>query len=327
MLSFGTEKEYKRAIFSILSFWSWFDEKKSGVRFIIYTDNTEYFKPFLLGLDIIYKNISSKEIQESNAITGYKYRFKISVVEKTFALYPDDDLIFIDTDTFFFTNPQQLLSALVPGQSLMHLREYTFEDAIDIYKWENTSTLDGQQFPRSFVQLIESKSFLIGDKNVDFNRHQYIWNSGVLGLTKEMAAYIPNVYALTDEFYAKTKWRISEQLAFGLVLNSVSKLLETGDYISHYWHYKDRIDLRLNEVLTIDFEKSSLKNKLSAVRKKTLKFCKLIHHEQMMTNTKNYMREKDYKNGLKYAVKAFIGLPLNDDLIKIIKYRLSQVKS
>ncbi|WP_205499829.1 hypothetical protein [Rufibacter psychrotolerans] len=327
LLCYGKEVEFKRTLFSVLSFFSWYDPKEKDVRVIIYTDNPDYFKPYLHEFNVAYVYVPQAEIEESTKKSGLIYRFKISVVEKTFEAYPQDDVLYIDTDTFFISNPKSLLGQLVPGQSFMHLREYSFEEMIHVYRWLSTSSLDAQQFPRDFVKLIEGKTFRIGEKQEQFHRHQHVWNAGVIGMPNCMKRYIPDIFALSDEFYLKTQWRISEQLAFTVVLNATSTLSESGDFINHYWHYKDRVDPRLNALFTGDFRKLSKNEKLLLVKKLTLKLDKLIYHEQMMTNTKNSLREKDYRNGLKFAVKALAGLPLNDDFVKIIKYRFSKAAS
>ncbi|WP_210486159.1 hypothetical protein [Rufibacter aurantiacus] len=327
LLCYGKEIEFKRTLFAVLSFWSWYENSKGDVRVIIYTDNPDYFKPYLVDFNITYVLVPISEIEESTKKSGLIYRFKISVIDKAFQQFPNEDVLYIDTDTFFIANPQKLFSALVPGQSFMHLREQTYEEMVEVYKWLNTATLDAQEFPRSFLRLIESKTFSVGGKQEQFNRLQHVWNAGVIGLPNSMKKYIPDVFALSDEFFLNTKWRISEQLAFTAVLNATSKILPSGDVINHYWHYKDRVDPRLNELFTLGFKKLNKNRKLIAVRRITQKLDKLIYHEQMMTNTKNYLREKDYKNGFKYAFKALKGMPLNDDFVKIIKYRFSKVAS
>ncbi|WP_125077727.1 hypothetical protein [Rufibacter latericius] len=294
---------------------------------IIYTDNPDYFKPYLADFEVSYVHVPLSEIEESTKKSGLIYRFKISVIDKTYQQYPEDDVLYIDTDTFFITNPQNLLDKLVPGQSFMHLREQTFEEMVSVYKWLNTETLDAQEFPRSFLNLIESKTFKVGTQQEQFNRLQHVWNAGVIGMPRTMKKFIPDVFALSDEFFLKTKWRISEQLAFTVVLNAASKIQPSGEVINHYWHYKDRVDPRLNELFTHDFRKLNTNRRLIAVRRVTQKLDKLIYHEQMMTNTKNYLREKDYKNGVKFAFKALKGMPLNDDFVKILKYRFSKVAS
>jgi len=325
VLSFGTEKEWKRAIFTVLSFWSWFEGNEQNVRVLIYTDNPEYFASYLKDFKVSYVNISLAEIKKSVEKTGYMYRFKISVVERTFTHYPNDDLLFVDTDTFFIVNPHRLLEELQPGKSFMHLREYTFDEGI--YKWLKPSTPATQRYPRDFINLIENKSFSIANQEIKFNRFQYVWNSGVLGFTNEIVPYLPDVYALTDEFYAKSAWRISEQIAFTLVLNQVTKISEAVKYLNHYWFYKDRVDLRLDEFLNHNFRSLSLLEKKAAVKKLTQKMDKLIYHEQMVTNTKESVHDKDYVSAFKFAAKALFGVPLNDDLIKILKYRFSKLAS
>jgi hypothetical protein len=51
---------------------------------------------------------------------------------------------------------------------------------------------------------------------------------------------------------------------------------------------------------------------------------KFLYHERMITSTKDSFREKDYSSGLKYAGKAFLAIPLNDDLLKIVRFRFAK---
>ncbi len=325
LFSFGNQIEYNRTVFSVLSFWCWIANTKS-FRVVIYTDNIPYFKPYLSGFEITYVYISIAEIHEINNKSGLLYRSKIAVIDKTFKLFPEDSLCYIDTDTFFISNPENLANAIVEGKSIMHLREYTLEDAVDIYRWMNTSSLDAQEFPRSFIRYIESRNFIIGVKEEKFTRQHYIWNAGVLGLTKEMAPYIKDVFTLSDDFYEKTKWRVSEQMAFTLVLGAVTQLQESGEFINHYWHYKDRIDPRIAETLSGSFMELSKVEKIHVIRKTVDKFSKLLLFESLMTKTKNAFRDKNFSGGISFALRSIRRIPLNDDLIKIIKYRVGSLK-
>jgi len=328
LLSFGKEYEWKRAVYAILSFWGWYDGDKDEVRTIIYTDNQEYFDAYLFDFNITYVNLPLSEIREiKKQAGGNMFRIKISVVERTFNQYPEDDLLYVDTDTFFTTNPKPLLDTIKSGFSFMHLRERTFEEAVDWAKWENTSTINFQEFPRSFIQLIESKSFFIGPEEVKFNRFQYMWNAGVLGLPKEIATYLPDIYSLNDEFHAKTVWRLSEQTAFSLVLTTVTQVSEANDYINHYWSFKKQVDLRLKTLLTDKFKKLNANDKIAFVKQFTQKMDRYLYYEQMITKTRYCLREKDFRSALKFGAKAVKSVPLNDDLVKSIRYRLSRIGS
>jgi hypothetical protein len=324
LFSFGNEVEYKRAVFSVLSFWCW-NADPTSYRVIIYTDNIAYFAQYLSEFEITYVHISIAEIEEINNKSGLIYRSKIAVIDKTFNLYPEDKLCYIDTDTFFISHPDHLAHAIVEGKSVMHLREYTLEDAIDIYRWMNTNSLNAQEFPRSFIRHIESRTFTIGEKQEKFTRQHYIWNAGVLGLNNEIAPYIKDVFTLSDDFYEKTKWRVSEQMAFTLVLGAVTQLQESAESINHYWHYKDRIDPRIAEILSGSFTELSKDEKIHVIRKTVDKFSKLLLFESLATKTKDAFREKDYSSGISFALKALGRTPLNDDFIKIIKYRVGSL--
>ena len=49
------------------------------------------------------------------------------------------------------------------------------------------------------------------------------------------AAFLPDVYTLTNQIYQATGWHTSEQNAFGLLLQTRTKTISASPYIQHYW--------------------------------------------------------------------------------------------
>jgi hypothetical protein len=79
---------------------------------------------------------------------------------------------------------------------------------------------------------------------------------------------MPDVIQLTDQFYAKSSWHISEQIAFSLILQTRGKLLPATDYIYHYWEgdKKIAVDALLLEAITIRFAALPYAEKLLQIR-------------------------------------------------------------
>jgi len=313
LLSYGRETEYKRAIMAVLSFWAWYSGQKSDIRTIIFTDNPDYFKPFLPDLNIEYSLLTPQKLEAMLDGKTYIHRRKIAVIDEVFQSYPTDDLFFIDSDTFFVADAQPWLQSFAPGKSFMHLLEYSFEDAVNIY-----SGFNQEKYPKAFIKLIESKPFTVNHAKEQFNKSQFSWNSGVLGLNKEIAAYMPDVYNLTAEFFEATGWIISEQLAFSLILQTRTEVLPTEQYVHHYWGQRQKtlIDNILNATLNKAFLQLDLTQKLVRVKKLTKQWPDLIKLDKIQERSINSFTDKYVLAGCKYALLAFAQSPFDFRFMK-----------
>lgn len=229
-LSYGAESEYRRAIFSILSFSSWCAACLPEIRILVYTDKPGYFEPYLKGLPVEYFLLTPELLEEMLGNTGFIHRRKVAVVDLTFRNFPGEDLLFVDADTFFIADAGPLLKGFETGKSVMHKREYNIEKGLAAF-----TSFNQAQYPEAFINYISGKAFSIGGKTEHFSKYDYSWNSGVIGLTKDMVTYMPDIYQLTDEFYANSKWFISEQLAFSFILQRTTKIIPADKIVLHYW--------------------------------------------------------------------------------------------
>lgn len=229
-LSYGNLSEYNRAIFCILSLTAWYHKYMHTLRIVIYTDKPSYFDSYFSGLNIQYVLLTNDLLALMLNGTGFIHRRKVWVINETFKNYVGEDVIFIDSDTFFTENPIKLLENLVKGSSLMHKREHTIGDLSKMFISYNQA-----EFPTAFVNYIDGREFIIANSSIVFNKQDYIWNSGVLGLSADFSAFMPAAFKLTDEFFINSKWFISEQIAFSLLLQRTTKLFASDRYIFHYW--------------------------------------------------------------------------------------------
>src|SRR5687768_15350505 len=94
--SFGKESEYRRAVFAILSFWAWYSGEKSKVKTLIFTDNPQWFEPWLGELPAEYILLTPEKMKKMRGEIDFLHRVKIALIEETFDRYPEADLLYID---------------------------------------------------------------------------------------------------------------------------------------------------------------------------------------------------------------------------------------
>ncbi|KQS32310.1 hypothetical protein [Pedobacter sp. Leaf194] len=269
LLAYGRETEYYRAIFCVLSFIAWVDDPKR-VRIIIYTDKPASFEPYLKGLEITYYLLTPELLEDMLAGTGFLHRRKVAVIDLTFKNFPESDLLFVDSDTFFIANPKAILNGFAPGKSFMHKREYDFKTGLELF-----SSFKQGDYTEAFIKFITSRSFKIGGIVENFTETDYSWNSGVLGLNKGFCKLMPDVFILTDRFYSNSKWFVSEQLAFSLILQKRTEIRATDEFILHYWGNRQKIlvdnlirNFLLDTRIETIQEESRIKSTIATFKKK-----------------------------------------------------------
>ena len=156
LLSYGSISESLRAIFCILSFNAW-RRSNDRTRIIVYTDKPDFFKSYLRDLDIEYVLLNAKDLTDMQAGINFNHRIKVSVIDLTYKKYPEQSLIFVDSDTFFTGIPTPLLQNSGPEISYMHKKEYNFNEGLELFR----SYGEGE-FPEAFLNYIAGRDFDIG---------------------------------------------------------------------------------------------------------------------------------------------------------------------
>ncbi|SMC96069.1 hypothetical protein [Pedobacter africanus] len=311
LLSYGRISEYKRAIFCILSLWAWGKEHLPDWRILIYTDQPDFFKPYLKGLNVQYVHLTDELTTAMLAGTTYFHRRKVAVIDMTFKMFPGDALMFIDSDTFFITEPAKLLNSFEVGKCFMHKREYMLKDGLALF-----SSFNQGQYPEAFLKYIAGRSFEIGGLIEQFSDLDYSWNSGVLALDQSFATYMPDVFRLTDEFYANSEWFISEQLAFALVLQKRTEIRSAEEFVLHYWGAQQKV--LLDGLLDKLFESTPAaelfnKTQICALTKKWERAVKIdMAVEQINIAYAN----QNTIYGIKQSVKLVLQMPLYPQVYK-----------
>lgn len=300
LLSYGSISESLRAVFCILSFNAWCGNH-DHTHIIVYTDKPDFFKSYLVDFDIEYVLLTTENLTEMQGALNFNHRIKVCVIDLTLKKYPEQSLIFIDSDTFFTGKPRPLLKEFGPQRSYMHKREYKLADGLELFR----SYGEGQ-FPEAFLNYIAGREFDIGGEKMKFNNSDYSWNSGLIGVNNGFGKYMPDVLKLTQEFYLNSKWFVSEQLAFSLVLQRTTTVKRADNFVFHYWAPNQRIFTDdMIETFFIEFNKTNRKGKL-ALRILTIEWKCRIEADQLYTASSIAFAERFYKYGFRKRLQSLL---------------------
>lgn len=299
-LSYGSSSEYFRAIYCVLSLSAWAEQKVENLRLIIYTDQPGFFRTYLSGFTVIYVTLSPEMLTDMLASTGFVHRRKVAVIDLTFKNYPDKDLVFIDSDTFFTNEPDLLFDPIQEGQSLMHKREYKLNEGLELFR-----SFGQGQYPEAFINYISGREFLIRGRSMVFNGDDYSHNSGVVGLPKSFASYMKDIFNLTDAFYANSKWFVSEQMAFSLILQRTTNIVSAEGILLHYWgaHQKLVVDKAINTLIRTS-SADELNNR-DFMRSSTAKMQHIVECDLLEEQRNIAVHQRNFTYAAKKAIQLF----------------------
>ncbi|PRY52365.1 hypothetical protein B0I27_106125 [Arcticibacter pallidicorallinus] len=328
LLCYGKEIEYNRAIVSILSFLAWNRKASTDFRIVCFTDNPAYLNKYLSDVKVEYIYLSPSRMNHMLGGTTYIHRRKICILQDVYLRYPEDDLIFLDSDTFFISHAHGFMKKLESGYAMMHEREYRIEEAPEIYRKYMSEKLENAAgYPLAFIRQIESRTFAVKNEELSFSIDQHVWNSGVLGLKNQFLPYLDSVLSLNDEFYKESKWFISEQLAFGLLLQQKTQIAESSAFVNHYHQSKHHVDPRINSLLDGEFLKMKLVEKLACVKAFTVNVNKLVILDRSSMIAIGAFKRNNIIKGFKYAWNALRSIPMHSMIYSYTKDRIAMMAS
>lgn len=317
--SFGREYEYKRAVFTILSFFAYSSLPAEKVKVILFTDNSGYFGEFLKGLPVEFVLLSEEKIKSMRGEIDFLHRMKIALIEEAFSL-TNGPLFYTDSDCFFIADPKPILEQVSSQKAFMHLPEYPFVKDVE----DKTSTY------KNFYSLISCKDFRLTDGSILKVTPQHCsWNAGVMAFHPSHVRFIPDVYFLTDQFYPASQSHASEQYAFSLVLQEKVGLDRCDHVIYHYWYRikKQIVDEFLDRRLIKNWLQLALEEKLKQVREWTLLLPRQFEKHVWMTRDHaiQAFNENKFSEGYRWAARALLQKPFGSgDFLKDSLYHLKR---
>jgi hypothetical protein len=317
--SFGRENEYKRAILTVLSFYAHCSLPVEQTRVLLFTDQPEYFSNYLQGLPVEYVLLTPEKIKSMRGEIDFLHRMKIAVIEEAFALSAGA-VLYADSDSFFIQDPAPLIASLSEAKAFMHLAEYTFQKDVE----DKTNTY------KNFYALINRQEFaLTSGSRLTVTPEHWSWNAGVMMLHPSHARFIPDVYALTSQFYNGSQSHASEQYAFSLVLQEHIQLEACDHVIYHYWYRvkKQIVDHFLNGRFNKIWSSEALESKLAQVKAWTALLPGIFKNHVWVTRDHaiQAFNKNKFSEGYRWASKAFFQKPFNSGrLLKDTLYHLKR---
>jgi len=262
---------YYETVCSIYSYGLYNDLSQIDV--LIYTDNPNFFKPYLKHVNVIYRNVDEKIIKEWMGPHAFVHRMKIRVLQEIVSTYTGN-FLYLDSDTYFTQNIGAIFKNITVGQLYMHC----FENIL--CKIKMYRPLNGYAVKlNNEVQVIQPDT--------------PIWNAGVLGFNNRAADILHQALELNDVLYTYYQKHIIEQFSFSYLFNKSGNIQKTEDHIFHYWFLKEEFRTYLNEIF----------NDPSSQKAETL-----THFTQNIDPTKFAMEKLKWRNhsGLYRAYKRIV---------------------
>jgi hypothetical protein len=322
--SYSSEIVHRRAVLAVLSLVNCY-QLKNNDKLVIYTDNKKFFDTFLKNIPVEYVPISEVDVKLMMGNDDLIHRVKIGIIEQTMLKYPNNNLLYADSDTFFLKPLTDFLQKITPTHSLMHKFEFDFKEIdapIDIQKKTDIT--------QEYCHLFHQFEFQIDNEIVKIKPDFSSWNAGMIGLHHQNKAFLKAVYQLTDQTYGKVKHHAAEQFAFSYILQTRTQLSDCEDYNRHYWHQieKQIADELLVKKLDDSFQKLSLEEKLKQAKQMCDYLYKTfpIHEYTHRYNAMIAFSEGKYAKGYKEVLLTLLRNPLQKvSFFKDVAYYIKKI--
>ncbi|MDR3706248.1 MAG: hypothetical protein P4L28_10115 [Paludibacteraceae bacterium] len=280
-LVFGDElKNHVQTNLSLLTFL-----KASEINSVnIITDKPEFYNQVSTFVKII--PVSDHQLTEWKGEHDFFWRIKIKAIELIANMYKGEDILYVDSDTFLFSeNVNKIQEFLSNGYSFMHLNEGKLSQL-------NTKT------EKRMWNQVKNNTF----GGVKITEETCMWNAGIISIS---GAKSNQIIQLTldicdDMLQANVTRRLIEQFSFSVALNKCSKLIPAENYIGHYWGNKQEWNSFItNFILKSYFQKHTVEEQIEDLKGFDFSampiFVKESNTKKRIVNLLNYIFEKNNK--------------------------------
>ncbi len=308
--SSGKDFLHNRTIFSVLSLLCHYPPKVND-KILIYTDQISYYQKFFSECSLVeYHLLNQEKIQEMMGNDDLIHRVKIGVIENATLQYPQNNIFYIDSDTFFYQDFAEIVGKIDAKTSIMHKFEYKMS-------FLGTYPPNDNDHFRAVYDLLSTQNFTLQGKTLKIPPESFdSWNAGIIGLHYTNFHWLQDVYELTDQLYAPTKNHACEQYAFSYILQKRNQLLDCEAYNRHYWH---RIEKKIvDEFLAKHLNEQFAQLPFTEKKQKVKEWCnyllrKIPKHEYMLRyNAMIAFQEKRFWQGYRYSLKTLLANPMQD---------------
>ena len=236
-ITFGdNNKNHTQAYFSVYSFLAK-DIKFSSVNII--TDKPLYYKSIENRVNII--KVDTKKLEEWKGVHGFFWRIKIKAIELICESYPGEPVLYVDSDTFLYGNPNHLSALFQRNKAAM---------------FENEGPLNSLKSKTMRTMTAQLRGVEIDGIN-NFGKLS-MWNAGVVFTpnTREQQE-VKLALRICDEMCRlKVKDQFVEQFALSVALQLCYGLEPSSHIIAHYWSNKEE----WNDLIRAFFIENKMRN-------------------------------------------------------------------
>lgn len=222
-ITFGSNlKNHTQAYFSIYSFLA----EDFGIKAIhVVTDTPGFYKA--LGNKVHVIPVDDQVLQEWKGPHHFFWRIKIKAIQTLCLQYPNEAVLYLDSDTFLYNGLAGLQQTLANGKACMHERE----TALPLAKSKTEKRMWQQVNARNFG-------------GITIQPEHEMWNAGVVLVPNtKNGAECALALAICDEMCAQNVTRrLVEQYALAVSLHETYGLEPAGGSIAHYWSNKEEWD-------------------------------------------------------------------------------------
>lgn len=238
-ITFGSNlKNHTQLYFSVYSFLAAKNDIK-GIHII--TDMPAFYKA--LGNKVNIIPVDQQTLTEWKGPHLFFWRIKIKAIQLLCSLYPNEAVLYMDTDTFLYKDMQPLQNAVARGKACMHEKETSLEKA-------------ASKTEKKMWQQVKNQVF----GGVTIRPAHEMWNAGVVLVPNtKNGADCALALAICDEMCArKVKPRLIEQYALAVALHETYGLEPADGCIAHYWGNKEEWNILIDQFfLSAYFQASS----------------------------------------------------------------------
>lgn len=218
-LTFGQKTEFHvQAFLSMLSFRR---QMEPHDRIVVVTTAPEFYRHALGWAEVIA--VDDAQIEQWQGEHRFFWRAKIKAIEHVGQLYPADDLLYLDCDTFLSGDILWLRRQMAGGRALMDTNE-GHPSSMRTKTLRMWHTVGGRTYG-----------------GVTLGPSHDMYCAGVVGIPATVRTRAVSLaLTLCDGMLADGAERIViEQYSLSVALQETTAIAETKDCIAHYWAAKD----------------------------------------------------------------------------------------
>ncbi len=277
-LVFGNKMEYHlQARFSMMSFRAQMTDKD---RIIVVTTCPEYYPSHLTPRTSIIP-VTDDKIKEWEGKHHFFWRAKIKAMELIAENYPDDDMLYLDGDTFLYGDLNKMKELLKEGHGLMDVDE------------GHPAQMKGKSL--SMWNTVAGHTY----EGITLSKEHHMWTAGVVAIpadkVKKVVSTALNICdGMLDDGAEPI---VVEQYSLSIAMYELTKLEEAKTLIAHYWSNKPAWIEKAKDVMLQSYLKNlSEEEELNLIRNLQLSDTPVYVHKSNTARRLKNLIDKLFKD-------------------------------